>query len=67
MRAGDDERKAKKLARILAQERPTRGDLIDDFDLLEAELKQVFGEQGPLPQRTKLRAMKRYDLEEASP
>ena len=38
-----------------------------DFALLAAELRRVLGEEGPMPRRTVLRNLKRYDLEEVGP
>jgi hypothetical protein len=33
-----------------------------DFQVLEAELRRTFGDEGPLPKRTHFRGMKRLDL-----
>ena len=41
--------------------------MADDFGLLAAELRRVLGEGGPMPRRTVLRNLKRYDLEEVGP
>ncbi|KAK9823512.1 hypothetical protein WJX72_003333 [[Myrmecia] bisecta] len=46
-------------------DRPRLGDMIEDFDLLAAELDRCFGAEGRIPPRSDLRAMNRTDLEKA--
>ena len=60
--AGDGAR-AKRL-RNLSEGRPSMKQMAADFGLLAAELRRVLGDGGPMPRRTVLRNLKRYDLEE---